>query len=171
MLHKIKQRIVAYECGSREEGRAELLSASPLHEGIARPERLDGRTYRVVTPLSEDVLYVTINDLLFEEGEETIRRPYEIFINSRNMDHFQWIVALTRVISSIFRKGGDITFLVEELKAVFDPRGGYHKADGRYVPSLVAEIGFVLERHLIGIGIMTVEVAPSHAKPPNRSLS
>ena len=82
------------------------------------------------------------------------RRPFEIFINSKNMDHFQWIVALTRVLSAVFRKGGDITFIAEEMKAVFDPRGGYFKAGGVYMPSIVAEIGAVLEQHMKNIGLI-----------------
>jgi hypothetical protein len=86
---------------------------------------------------------VTINDIVLNEGtEHESRRPFEVFINSKNMDHFQWIVALTRIMSAVFRKGGDVTFLVEEMKAVFDPRGGYFKAGGVYMPSIVAEIGF-----------------------------
>jgi hypothetical protein len=82
------------------------------------------------------------------------RRPFEIFINSKNMDHFQWVVAITRIMSAVFRKGGDVTFLVEELKAVFDPRGGYFKAGGTYMPSIVAEIGAVVEDHLKTIGMI-----------------
>ncbi|HKT41172.1 MAG TPA: NrdJb, partial [Rhodanobacteraceae bacterium] len=81
-------------------------------------------------------------------------RPFEIFINSKNMDHFQWIVALTRIMSAVFRKGGDVTFLVEELKAVFDPRGGYFKAGGVYMPSIVAELGNIIETHLTMIGLL-----------------
>jgi hypothetical protein len=83
-----------------------------------------------------------------------MRRPFEIFINSKNMDHFQWIVALTRIMSAVFRKGGDVTFLVEELKAVFDPRGGYFKAGGVYMPSIVAELGNIIETHLTMIGLL-----------------
>jgi hypothetical protein len=86
--------------------------------------------------------------------EFEMRRPFEIFINSKNMDHFQWIVALTRIMSAVFRKGGDVTFLVEELKAVFDPRGGYFKAGGVYMPSIVAELGNIIEQHLTMIGLL-----------------
>ncbi|MGH8189966.1 MAG: NrdJb, partial [Rhodanobacteraceae bacterium] len=86
--------------------------------------------------------------------EFEMRRPFEIFINSKNMDHFQWIVALTRIMSAVFRKGGDVTFLVEELKAVFDPRGGYFKAGGVYMPSIVAELGNIIETHLTMIGLL-----------------
>src|SRR5690606_20176071 len=86
------------------------------------------------------------------------RRPFEIFINSKNMDHFQWIVALTLIISAVFRKGGDCTFLVEELRSVFDPKGGYMKRGGRWMPSLVAEIGDVLEQHLKKIGMIKDEI-------------
>ena len=85
------------------------------------------------------------------------RRPFEIFINSKNMDHFQWIVALTRLMSAVFRKGGDVTFLAEELQAVFDPRGGYFKPGGKFMPSIIAEIGAVIEHHLQKIGLMEKE--------------
>jgi len=98
---------------------------------------------------------VTINDIVLNAGtEHELRRPFEIFINSKNMDHFQWIVALTRIMSAVFRKGGDVTFVVEEMKAVFDPRGGYFKAGGVYMPSLVAELGAIVEDHLKSIGML-----------------
>lgn len=126
-----------------------------MHERLERPDRLIGSTYKVKTPVSDHAMYITINDIVLNEGtEHQIRRPFEIFINSKNLDHFQWIVALTRIISAVFRKGGDVTFLVEELKAVFDPRGGYWKPGGKYMPSLIAEIGEVIERHLIEIGLL-----------------
>ena len=126
-----------------------------MHEQLERPEQLAGSTYKIKTPLSEHALYVTINDIVLNPGtEHELRRPFEIFINSKNMEHFQWIVALTRIISAVFRKGGDVAFLVEELHSVFDPGGGYLKRGGRHVPSLVAEIGTVIEEHLITIGLM-----------------
>ncbi len=107
-----------------------------MHESVERPETLVGSTYKIKSPLFEHALYVTINDIVLNAGtQHELRRPFEIFINSKNMDHFQWIVALTRIMSAVFRKGGDVTFLVEELKAVFDPRGGYFKAGGVYMPS------------------------------------
>lgn len=100
-------------------------------------------------------MYVTINDIVLNAGSEhEQRRPFEIFINSKSMEHFQWIVALTRIMSAVFRKGGDVTFLVEEMKAVFDPKGGYYKAGGVYMPSLVAELGMIVEDHLKTIGLM-----------------
>jgi hypothetical protein len=126
-----------------------------MHEKLERPEVLKGRTYKIKSPLFEHALYVTINDIVLNAGTEfEMRRPFEIFINSKNMDHFQWIVALTRVMSAVFRKGGDVTFLVEELKAVFDPRGGYFKAGGVYMPSIVAELGNIIEQHLKMIGLI-----------------
>ena len=126
-----------------------------MHEKLERPESLVGETYKIKTPQSDHALYVTINDIVLNPGTaHEHRRPFEIFINSKNMDHFQWIVALTRIISAVFRKGGDVTFLVEELHSVFDPRGGYFKQGGRFVPSLVAEIGDVVEEHLIRIGML-----------------
>ena len=102
-----------------------------MHERLERPEVLIGSTYKIKTPISDHAMYVTINDIVLNEGTEyEQRRPFEIFINSKNLDHFQWIVALTRIISAVFRKGGDVTFLVDELKAVFDPRGGYWQPGG-----------------------------------------
>ncbi len=126
-----------------------------MHEKLERPEILIGATYKIKSPLFEHALYVTINDIVLNAGTEfEKRRPFEIFINSKNMDHFQWIVALTRIMSAVFRKGGDVTFLVEELKAVFDPRGGYFKAGGVYMPSIVAELGNIIEAHLTMIGLL-----------------
>ncbi|MEP6511830.1 MAG: NrdJb [Dokdonella sp.] len=126
-----------------------------MHEKVERPETLIGETYKIKSPLFEHSLYVTINDIVLNVGtEHEMRRPFEIFINSKNMEHFQWIVALTRIMSAVFRKGGDVTFLVEELKAVFDPRGGYFKAGGVYMHSIVAELGHVIEAHLKMIGLL-----------------
>ncbi|OOG36890.1 NrdJb [Rhodanobacter sp. C05] len=126
-----------------------------MHESVERPETLIGSTFKVKSPLFEHALYVTINDIVLNAGTpHEQRRPFEIFINSKNMDHFQWIVALTRILSAVFRKGGDVTFIVEELKAVFDPRGGYFKSGGVYMPSIVAEIGAVIEQHMKNIGLI-----------------
>ncbi|MFO7306735.1 MAG: NrdJb [Gammaproteobacteria bacterium] len=126
-----------------------------MHEKLERPEVLVGSTYKIKTPVSDHAMYVTINDIVLNEGTPyEQRRPFEIFINSKNLDHFQWIVALTRIISAVFRKGGDVTFLVEELKAVFDPRGGYWQPGGKFMPSIIAELGHVIERHLRSIGLL-----------------
>jgi hypothetical protein len=126
-----------------------------MHESVERPDTLVGSTFKVKSPLFEHALYVTINDIVLNAGTaHEQRRPFEIFINSKNMDHFQWIVALTRIMSAVFRKGGDVTFLVEEMKAVFDPRGGYFKSGGIYMPSIVAEIGSVVEQHMKNIGML-----------------
>lgn len=166
MTIEIKNKIVGYEVvhnkdkaeqqktadAVKEHAKAEIIH---MHEKIERPEMLLGSTYKIKTPQSEHALYVTINDVILNQGtEHEIRRPYEIFINSKNMDHFQWIVALTRIISAVFRKGGDVTFLVDELRSVFDPRGGYFKKGGRYKPSLVAEIGDAIECHMKMIGMI-----------------
>ncbi|MDE2220582.1 MAG: NrdJb [Gammaproteobacteria bacterium] len=126
-----------------------------LHEKIERPEMLIGSTYKIKTPVTDHAMYVTINDILLNEDTDHERRqPFEIFINSKNLDHFQWIVALTRIISAVFRKGGDVTFMVDELKAVFDPRGGYWQPGGKFMPSIIAELGYVIERHLQSIGLL-----------------
>ncbi len=129
-----------------------------MHEKLERPEVLIGSTYKIKTPVSDHAMYVTVNDIVLNEGtEHEHRRPFEIFINSKNLDHFQWIVALTRILSAVFRKGGDVAFLIEELKAVFDPRGGYWQPGGKFMPSIVAELGFVVERHLQSIGMMPAQ--------------
>ena len=170
MAHKITQKIVSFkiltEDSKPEEGNSEEKQSSieSMHENIKRPEILLGSTYKIKTPLSEHALYVTINDIVLNYGtKHEEHRPYEIFINSKNMEYFQWVLALTRVISAVFRKGGDVCFLVEELKAVFDPGGGFRKKDV-YVPSLVAEIGNTIESHLKHIGMIKVEDMSDHQK-------
>src|SRR5687768_5124692 len=159
----IDKKIVKYSVAKDEEPAKPAPQAKPesesnvirMHEKLERPEVLIGSTYKIKTPVSDHAMYVTINDIILNEGTpHEMRRPFEIFINSKNLDHFQWIVALTRIISAVFRKGGDVTFLVEEMKAVFDPRGGYFKAGGIYMPSIVAEIGAVVEDHLKMIGLI-----------------
>jgi len=173
MAVKIDTKIVDYEVGqadaeeaaANDAGAPSAAAIEHMHEELQRPERLEGQTYKIKTPISEHALYVTVNDLILNEGtEHELRRPFEVFINSKNMDHFQWIVALTRIISAVFRKGGDCTFLVEELRSVFDPRGGYFKKGGRFMPSLVAEIGEVLEQHLRSIGMIESEGLDEHQR-------
>ena len=120
-----------------------------MTQPLSRPEALPGQTYKIRWPDSEHALYITLNDIV-QDGR---RRPFEVFINSKNMEHYAWTVALTRMISAVFRRGGDVSFVVEEMKAVFDPRGGAW-IEGRYVPSLLAAIGDVIERHMIEIGFL-----------------
>ena len=152
-----KARDVPVTAVPREVIEAQLPVADiiQMHERIERPEVLIGSTYKIKSPLVEHAMYVTINDIVLNAGSEhEQRRPFEVFINSKSMDHFQWIVALTRIMSAVFRKGGDVTFLVDEMKAVFDPKGGYFKPGGVYMPSLVAELGAIIEDHLKSIGLM-----------------
>jgi ribonucleoside-diphosphate reductase alpha chain len=125
-----------------------------MTQPLSRPEALPGQTYKVHWPDSEHALYITLNDII-QDGR---RRPFEIFINSKNMEHYAWTVALTRMISAVFRRGGDVSFVVEEMKAVFDPRGGAWM-DGKYVPSLLAAIGDVIERHMVEIGFLPLRHA------------
>ena len=123
-----------------------------LSEPLDRPAALEGQTYKLKWPGSEHALYITVNDIIISGH----RRPFEVFINSKNMEHYAWTVALTRMISAVFRRGGDVSFVVEELKAVFDPRGGAWM-QGKYIPSILAAIGGVIERHLIEIGFIEGE--------------
>lgn len=166
MTVKLNKKIVAYKVVTPESEAAVKEKKNPseeelaravqeMDENVGRPETLEGSTYKVKTPLSDHALYITINDIILNQGtDHEQRRPFEVFINSKNMDNFQWVVALTRVLSAVFRKGGDCTFLVEEMKAVFDPKGGYFKKGGKFMPSLVAEIGDCLETHMKKIGLI-----------------
>ncbi|GAA5216187.1 hypothetical protein ACFSJ3_09690 [Corallincola platygyrae] len=168
MTIKIDKKIVGYKvCSDQEQPKEQAAPAQEqaqeqtdnvvtLHEKIDRPEMLIGSTYKIKPPVSEHAFYITINDILLNEGtDHEHQRPFEIFINSKNMENYSWVVALTRVMSAVFRKGGDATFLVEELKAVFDPKGGYFQpGTGVYMPSMVAEIGQVVERHMQRIGLL-----------------
>jgi hypothetical protein len=170
---KIDAKIVGYEVVKPQGDQSVAQGAVPdkedrskakvirMTEQVKRPEgmeALEGSTYKIKTPLDDHAMYVTINDIILNPGtEHEARRPFEIFINSKNMDHFQWIVALTRLMSAVFRKGGDVTFLAEELQAVFDPKGGYFKPGGKFMPSIIAEIGAVIEHHLQEIGLLEKE--------------
>ena len=131
-----------------------------MSEPLDRPSELEGNTYKVKWPDSEHALYITINDIVLNGH----RRPFEVFINSKNMEHFAWTVALTRMISAVFRRGGDVSFVVEELKAVFDPRGGAWMG-GKYVPSILAAIGGVIEQHMISTGFIAGEGMGLKADP------
>ncbi|HAU67563.1 MAG TPA: NrdJb [Gammaproteobacteria bacterium] len=176
MVKQIKGKITGYAVKSAEEqariataleNEAQLKKADVvrMHESVKRPEMLVGSTYKVKTPVTEHAMYITINDIILNEGtEHEARRPFEVFINSKNMDNFQWVVALTRLISAVFRKGGDTTFMVEELKAVFDPKGGYFKPGGVFMPSIVAEIGHAIERHMQMIGMIKSDKLDDHQK-------
>ena len=147
--------VIAQEAAVKTVAVAQANDVVDMSEAIQRPEMIHGATYKIKTPDSEHAVYLTLNDIILNEGtEHELRRPFEIFINSKNLDHYQWVVALTRMMSAVFRKGGDVTFLVDELKAVFDPQGGYFKKGGRFMPSLVAEMGFVIEAHLEMIGLI-----------------
>ena len=178
MAIKIEKKIVGYKVASKEQQQEAQAEANQIehqqedeanvvrmHERLERPEMLRGTTYKIKPPVSDHAMYITINDIVLNQGTEYEKyRPYEIFINSKNLDHYQWIVALTRVLSSVFRKGGDVAFLVEELKAVFDPKGGYFAGEGRFMPSIIAELGYVIERHFKSIGIISPEVLDEHQK-------
>ena len=159
MAIRIDNKIVGYTIRKDAvEEQPKAYEKDVMHEEISRPDELKGYTYKIKTPLSDHAMYITINNLVLNAGtEHEQEHPFEIFINSKNMEQFQWILALTRVISAVFRKGGDSAFLAEELKQVFDPQGGYFKKGGRFMPSLVAEIGEVLETHMKKIGLIQEE--------------
>ena len=170
MTVKIEKKIVGYQVKKTEAAAPEVATENTfapieMNESIARPEFLLGSTYKIKPPVSEHALYITINDILLnEDTDHEVRRPYEVFINSKSMEHYQWVIGLTRVISAVFRKGGDITFLVEELSSVYDPNGGYYKKGGVFMPSLVAEIGAVIEKHMKAIGLIETEELSDHTK-------
>lgn len=166
MATSIDGKIVGYKVRTKTEPAARRTGQDPeveqMNDAFQRPDMLKGATYKIKTPMSEHAMYVTINDAVLNPGtDHEQRRPFEVFINSKSMEHFQWVTALTRVISAVFRKGGDITFLVAELKQVFDPQGGYFKKGGRFMPSLVAEIGEAIESHMKTIGLLDTELLSS----------
>ncbi len=141
---------------------AEPKLPAPGTDPLDRPVALEGVTYKLKWPGSEHAIYITVNDVILDGR----RRPFEVFINSKNMEHYAWTVALTRMISAVFRRGGEVGFVVEELKAVFDPRGGAWM-EGRYIPSILAAIGGVIERHLLAIGFIGPDsLAPGTTPPP-----
>jgi hypothetical protein len=188
MAIKIEKKIVAYKVKSEEDEapavqpeqalpaqgeQLQLDGSKPkehqgativrMHEKVERPEMLVGSTYKIKTPVSEHAFYITINDIILNpDTPYEKRRPFEVFINSKNMDHYQWISALTLIISAVFRKGGDVTFLSKELRSVFDPKGGYFKRGGKFMPSLVAEIGEALETHMRFIGLLKDDGMDEH---------
>src|SRR5258705_11200041 len=136
-----------------------------MAQALDRPGELPGHTYKVRWPDLDHAFYITINDI----EQDGRRRPFEIFINSKNMEHYAWTVALTRMISAVFRRGGDVSFVVEELKAVFDPRGGQW-VNRQYVPSLLAAIGGVIEEHMVAIGFLARPMAAG-VQPKVASIS
>lgn len=163
MTMKIERTIVGYRVKKSDSANDVAVVVAPvagplpvvMNETIERPDFLLGTTYKIKPPVSEHAMYITINDIILnEDTDHEARRPYEVFINSKSMEHFQWVIALTRVISAVFRKGGDLTFLIEELRSVYDPNGGYFKKGGVFMPSLVAEIGSVIEKHMKAIGLI-----------------
>ncbi|SEK52123.1 hypothetical protein SAMN05216262_101561 [Colwellia chukchiensis] len=163
-MKEITQRISAAKVkpiasAAPEKNTTDSDVAVNLTEKTQRPEMLVGSTYKIKPPVSDHALYITVNDILLNPGTaKEVRRPFEVFVNSKNMEFYAWVVALTRVISAVFRKGGDCTFLVEELKAVFDPKGGYYQpGTGIFMPSVVADIGHVIETHL-----KTLDMLPSN---------
>ena len=163
---EIKSKIIGYSVSQDQKDVPPITDSKEnvirMHEKIERPDMLIGTTYKIKTPASDHAMYVTINDIVLNEGTANEkRRPFEIFINSKNLDHYQWIVALTRIMSAVFRKGGDVNFLVEELKAVFDPRGGYWQTGGTFMPSIIAELGHIIEKHLTSIGLLKRVLSPA----------
>jgi ribonucleoside-diphosphate reductase alpha chain len=139
-----------------------------MSKPLERDAVLTGFTYKLKWPESEHALYITINDI----EREGRRRPFEIFINTKNLEHYAWTVALTRMISAVFRRGGDVTFVAEELKAVFDPQGG-RWIGGRYVPSLLAAIGDIIEAHMVRIGFIQPPpgIRPETEAPLRKAVS
>jgi hypothetical protein len=149
-LVRIPKKIIGYSVKSGANApTSDADTPVTMCEAVERGEVLIGATYKIKAPNSDHAMYITINDVVVDPGTLwEARHPFEIFINSKDVEHFQWVTALTRVISAVFRKGGDVRFLAEELKSIFDPKGGHFKKGVGFVPSVVAEIGMVIEEHL-----------------------
>ena len=151
--HKIDKKITGYRVKEKDlPVEVQEKQIEVMHEAIKRPDILHGSTYKIKPQGSDFAVYITINDMELDG----VRYPYEIFINSKNMEHFQWVLAMTRLISAVWRKGGNCDFLIDELKSVFDPQGGYWKKS-RFIPSIVADIGLTIEQHLKGLKEVVVE--------------
>lgn len=143
---KIDSKITSYKVVVPNQEPTAPPVQTGMHELQSRPETLVGKTYKFKTPESEHAIYVTINDILIDDKWY----PYEMFINCKNIEHFQWIVGMTRLISAIFRKGGEVKFIAAELQQVFDPKGGFFEKGKGYIPSVVARLGMIIEEHLNG---------------------
>jgi hypothetical protein len=154
---KIEKKITGYAIKKDQEP----VEIETMHEGIDRPDVLIGSTYKIKPTHLDHAVYITINDMVLD-GK---KHPFEIFINSKNMDSFQWVLAITRLISAIWRKGGNTDFLIDELKAVCDPHGGYWSkvnGKGKYMTSIVAEIGYIIDRH---VNVVVDVVADDNNQP------
>jgi hypothetical protein len=163
MVKKIQQKIVGmavvHDNAVPQHDPGQMLDKDRQPEKTQRPAELLSSTYTISTPLIEQNLSLTISDVILNQGtQHELRRPFEISINSENMDDLQWLVVLLRIISAVFRKGGDVSFLVEELRGAFDPGTDDGNRDGRHVLSLVSGIGDILETHLRQIRIPGVEI-------------
>lgn len=163
-VKEIKQNITGVaiiETPKATVDKKEHIKLQEVSEAMKLPDELPSTRYRLRTPLSEGAVYINISDIVLNEGTPFEKKqPIEIFINCRDMKSFQWVVALTRMISAVLRKGGDVAFIVEELKSIQDPNGGYMGRGGIWVPSLVAEIGSILEKHMVKLGLIDNALSP-----------
>lgn len=156
-MREITSKIKSVEVLKTEE-----INIQQVNEKMKRPQTLSGKTYRLKTPLSEFAWYITINDIVLNEGTENeIKQPFEVFINTKDVSAYQWVTVVSRLLSAVFRKGGDIKFILEEMSSVYQPSGGYISRKG-YVPSIVAEIGMVVEEHFKSVGLIESETVVSH---------
>lgn len=157
-MKEITKKIVGVAMAEQAPKEVKLQEVS---ESMQLPDELSATRYRLKTPLSTSALYIVISDIVLNPGTPFERKqPVEVFINSKDTRAYQWVVALTRMLSAVLRKGGDVAFIVEELKSIHDPNGGYLGRGGIWVPSLVAEIGGIIEKHMIKCGIINKELSP-----------
>jgi len=139
-MNAISKKIVSYKVKSED------LAPLKIHSPLERPEEINGKTYKIKPVGMDHAMYITINDITIDG----VVRPYEIFINCKHVESFQWVMIFTRLVSAVFRNGGEYQFAIDEMKAVFDPAGGYFVRGQGFVPSLVANIGLVIEQHIAG---------------------
>ena len=153
-MKKLGSKVIAFSVVGKDQPAKVEKVASRMHEGVVRPEILEGKTYKIKPLTLDAAIYLTINNIVLEDGQV---KPYEVFINSKDTSALQWMIAVTRLLSAVFRKGGDITFVIEELRSVFDPKGGYFGPGGVWQASVVAEIGAVVEAHLVSLGLLNAK--------------
>ncbi len=167
-----EHQLTAILGGSRQRMPIEVLEDAPLGEGILRvptklpsPDEVEGKRYRVRWPDSDHALYVIVNDFVDEQTGR--KRPWEVFLISNESEADEWRVALGRMISAVYRRGGDVAFIASELRAISDKKGGAFLG-GKHLGSVIAAIGDIIERHMIEIGFIPPKEAK--AKPTVHEL-
>jgi len=109
-----------------------------------RPDIVPGNTHKVKWPTTGDNIYITVTNV---DGE-----PLELFIKHQDSSIGEWTDALSRMVTGVMRRGGDLRFIVDQLSKVGSTSGGAF-VDGVYRPSVVAAIAGVVEKEFKSLGV------------------